>query len=376
MAESTIWTIAPEMAKSTIWTTAPEMAKSTIWTTAPEMAESTIRIIPPEMAESVSDPTGSQLQVVENHSPSKSVGQTLRSRNIQSVTPKMALDTRTEHDTTLSSDTTGLERRLNGSTPRSHKTIIVFGETGVGKSSLINLMAGEEVANISPGMQRCTMHWQDYIISFGGDSYKVFDTMGLEEPLLGIKEYLEGVENAYRLIKALDHEGGIDLLLFCIRAGRDSPALQSNYRLFHEFLCEKKVPIFLVITGLERERRMEDWWDRNKRTFEKFRIRVAGHACITAASRLSGRHRVLYEESRITIRNVVKKFTADGQKPAWTGADNLFSSLMRLKLKALREWNLHVKKRNIATHLTKRCGISGEVAQQLVGMMKQTRSNS
>jgi predicted GTPase len=239
---------------------------------------------------------------------------------------------------------------------------------GVGKSSLINLMAGEEVANISPDTQRCTMRWQEYTISFGGDSYKVFDTMGLEEPWLGIKGYLETVENAYGLIKALDHEGGIDLLLFCIRAGRDFASLKSNYQLFHEFLCEKKVPIVLVITGLEREQKMEDWWDRNKRTLEIFRIQVAGHACIT--SKLIGRHRDLYEESRITIRNLVKQFTADGQKQAWTGVDSPFKSLI-LRLKELLTGNLHVKKRNIASHLTKRCGISRGVARQLVGTMKQ-----
>ncbi|KAG1721524.1 kinase-like domain-containing protein [Suillus lakei] len=238
----------------------------------------------------------------------------------------------------------------------SQKNIVVFGETGVGRSSLINLMAGEEVANISPDIQRCTMHWQEYTISFGGDSYKVFDTVGLEEPGLGVRGYLETVENAYRLVKALDREGGIDLLLFCIRAGRLTATLQSNYRLFHEFLCEKKVPIVLVITGLERERTMEDWWDRNKKAFEKFRIQVAGHACITAASGLDGMQRVLYEESRITIRNLVEQFTADGQKQH--GQERT-------------AWNLHVKKKNIASHLMKRCGISKEVAQQLVGMMKQ-----
>ncbi|KAG1724273.1 P-loop containing nucleoside triphosphate hydrolase protein [Suillus lakei] len=248
--------------------------------------------------------------------------------------------------------------------------VVVFGETGVGKSSLINLMAGEEVANISPDIQRCTMHWQEYTISFGGDSYKVFDTVGLEEPGLGIKGYLETVENAYRLVKALDREGGIDLLLFCVRAGRLTATLQSNYRLFHEFLCEKKVPIVLVITGLEREKRMEDWWNRNKRDFEKFRIQVAGHACITAASGLDGRQKDLYEESRIIVRNLVQQFTADGQRQAWIGADNRFKSFI-LKLKELLIRNLHLKKKNIASHLMKRCGISKEVAQQLVGMMKQ-----
>ncbi|KAG2746409.1 hypothetical protein P692DRAFT_20670214, partial [Suillus brevipes Sb2] len=251
-----------------------------------------------------------------------------------------------------------------------HKIIVVFGDTGAGKSSLINLMAGKEVAHTSPGTQRCTMQWREHTISFGGEFYKVFDTSGLDNPQLGINEYLESVENAYRLIKELDRRGGIDLLLFCVRAGRVTATLQSNYRLFHEFLCEKKVPIVLAITNLEREQRMEDWWARNHSTFDKYQIQVAGHVCITAANRLDGRHKDLYEESRITIRNLVQTFTADGQKQAWIGGHNLFVSLMR-KLRELLVGSLHMKTKDLVPHLTKRCGMSREVAKRLVDMIKQ-----
>jgi predicted GTPase len=231
-------------------------------------------------------------------------------------------------------------------------------------------MAGKDIAHTSPGMQRCTLQWQEYPIEFGGVSYTVFDTVGLEEPQLGIQEYLETVENAYKLIKQLESEGGIDLLLFCMRAGRVSGMLQSNYRLFHEFLCEKKVPIVLAITNLEREHRMEDWWVREHTNFNKYQINVAGHACITAADHLEGRHRALYEESRVTIRNLVETFVADGQQQAWIGGGNLIVSFMR-KLKELLGASSHMKSKDLVPHLTKRCGISKEVAKQLAEMIKQ-----
>ncbi|KAG2051264.1 hypothetical protein BDR06DRAFT_939293 [Suillus hirtellus] len=261
--------------------------------------------------------------------------------------------------------------RLKGATSKNRrKTILLFGATGAGKSSLVNLMAGKELAGTSPDMQRCTMQWNEYSIDFDGDRYTIFDTIGLDEPQLGIKEYLESVENTYRLVEELDRQGGIDLLLFCVRAGRVTPTLQSNYRLFHEFLCEKKVPIVIAITNLEREKRMEDWWDRNKDTFKKYQVEVAGHACIAAANRLDGRHQLFYEESRVTIRKLVQKFTTDQQKQAWTGGHNLFVSSMR-KQKALLTGGSQVRKKDLVPHLTKRCGISLDVAKELANMIKQ-----
>ncbi|KIM54992.1 hypothetical protein SCLCIDRAFT_1221509 [Scleroderma citrinum Foug A] len=71
------------------------------------------------------------------------------------------------------------------------------------------------------------------------------------------------------------------LLLFCICGNRITAATQSNYRLFYEVLCDKKVPIAFVITHLERERRMEDWWERNEAKILTYGIRSCGHVCIT-----------------------------------------------------------------------------------------------
>jgi GTPase SAR1 family protein len=249
----------------------------------------------------------------------------------------------------------------------STKNIVLFGETGAGKSSVVNLMAGFDQAKTSPDMGRCTMQWQEHPVAFGEHVYKVFDTIGLEEPQLGMNEYLNIIANAYSLIKKLNDEGGIDLLLFCVRAGRVTANLQTNYRLFYEWLCEKKVPIVLVLTGLEREEEnMENWWTRNKQIFAKYEIHVAGHACITAANHLDGRHKQLYEESRGLVRDLIRTHTQGGGG-TWNGGEGLFARFLS-KLRELLQGK--PRKHDVVSILTKRCHMPPEAAKRLAGNIR------
>ncbi|KAG1852207.1 hypothetical protein F4604DRAFT_1629214 [Suillus subluteus] len=252
-------------------------------------------------------------------------------------------------------------------TPSAIKNIVLFGQMGAGKSSLVNLMAGNDEAVTSNDMQRCTPHWKEYPVTFGSESYKVFDTVGLVAPQLKRDEYLDAVEDAYKLIQHLETQGGINLLLFCIRASEVPDTLQKNYRLFHEFLCDKKIPIVVVITHLEHEAgTMDGWWKNNSGTLRDWNIRVAGHACITA---IKGNRPILYEESRVKIRNLVKKFTDDEQ--AWIGGNNTFVS-PRHKLKGPLVGNGSFHETNdIVLFFTQRCGMSPDDANKLADRIKK-----
>jgi len=251
----------------------------------------------------------------------------------------------------------------------SIKTVVLFGQTGAGKSSLVNLMAGEEKAKTSYGLEHCTLRWEEHLISFNGYDFKVFDTAGIDEPQLGIDEFLAVIENSYNLIMELQKQGGgIDLLLFCVRAGRFTSATQSNYRLFYEFMCQKKVPIVLVVTGLEREPHMDDWWTESKPIFDRSGVVVDGHACITAIQEMAWRLR--YEESRYLIRDLVLKHCCGNEGPRTMGDSWFQKFLSALVMKVLHRRHPFTRKEAVSV-LTERCGMPQEAAVRLANTMKQ-----
>jgi putative ribosome biogenesis GTPase RsgA len=56
---------------------------------------------------------------------------------------------------------------------------IIFGEMGVGKSSLINLIAGANLATASSGVTRCTLQSTEYKVRLHDSQYEVnlYDTV-------------------------------------------------------------------------------------------------------------------------------------------------------------------------------------------------------
>ena len=249
----------------------------------------------------------------------------------------------------------------------STKNIIIFGQTGAGKSSVVNLMTGTQTAKTSIGIQRCTLHWEEYSIGLDGHSLRVFDTIGLEEPQLGITEYLNIVQNSYNLITKLRQEGGIDLLLFCVRAGRFSSTTPSNYQIFYEHLCEKKVPIILVLTGLEREPKMDDWWTKSKHVFDKHGVFVDDHACITAINGAEWRNN--YEESQRLVRDLVLKHCFPNGRRGFNGGGGWFGRFMN-KLKVFLKNSKTPNKKDVVKVLTQRCGVPREVAVEMAEEIK------
>jgi tRNA U34 5-carboxymethylaminomethyl modifying GTPase MnmE/TrmE len=251
------------------------------------------------------------------------------------------------------------------------KNVILFGETGVGKSSVINLMAGAQVASTSANLEGCTLEATEYSFALPGEpSLCIYDTVGLNEPEMGVNTFFGAIEKAHKLITSLHDAGGIDLLLFCIRGNRITGTMERNYRLFFEFLCEKKVPLAFVITQLEHEDVMEDWWQRNEKTLGQYGMRPVAHACITAAPARVTALATKRAESLSALQKMLHDSLSTPNTPYAKDAWSWFTSMVdRLQSFLIKSLPKYFRRKFVLKNLKANCKLPDEHAQQLADML-------
>ena len=256
--------------------------------------------------------------------------------------------------------------------------IILFGETGVGKSSLVNLIAGAEIAQTSGDSEACTMAYRPYSFQVHGILYTIWDTRGFDEPDTTMEAkagYLAVVEQTHKLIQDLSAAGGVDLLVLCHREGRVTSTTRSNYRFFYEVLCGSNVPIALVITFLERRALMEDWWEQNFEVFERHNMKFSGHACVTG---LSGHSKS--QESRLAIENMLGHHDDDGRyhmPSSVRGAQDITSIIAKgrrvIPFYLTAIFQINIKKGDLEVFLRERCGFGIRDAHDIAHILAKER---
>ncbi|KAG1886598.1 P-loop containing nucleoside triphosphate hydrolase protein [Suillus subluteus] len=172
--------------------------------------------------------------------------------------------------------------------PPRGRNVVFFGETGSGKSSIINAIAREHLAETSDNATGCTLDHKRYPVTISDQRFVLFDTAGLGEGPAGTVPDAVAKRQLKRLLRNLmssrSPSDGIDLLVYCVSF--KTTALVRAYNTFYSEVCKKKVPIVVVITGLENEPNMENWWDNNKGKFKS--MHFAAHACVTALQEYPG----------------------------------------------------------------------------------------
>ena len=161
--------------------------------------------------------------------------------------------------------------------------MILFGECGVGKSSVVNLAIGSQVAKTSSDADACTTRTQPYGMIIDGEKYKLWDTAGLDGGTFGLFRAAIAERNLKIFIRNHLRKHEPSLFIYCVRASRATRALVRHYQLVRTATRDSLVPMVVVVTGLENARGdMEDWWHRNAAELSKHGMEFVDHACITS----------------------------------------------------------------------------------------------
>jgi len=127
----------------------------------------------------------------------------------------------------------------------------IFGNSGVGKSSLCNALFGKNVAKISD-VEACTREPQRIFIGKGKSGIELIDLPGIGEDPARQKEYVA-------LYESLAPE--LDLVLWTIKADDRNYAsgLEAYQQIFGK--C-KGLPVVFVITQVDKTNPTREWdWD-------------------------------------------------------------------------------------------------------------------
>lgn len=201
--------------------------------------------------------------------------------------------------------------------------ILFFGETGVGKSSIINMLLGSDKAKVSNDAAGCTATTTSYAGEIMGEQYYFWDTIGLNEGEKGTMPDTKAASTLYHHLRDLSKSGGVSLLVFCMRGPRVTAAGHKNWVLFRDIICGGKVPSVIAVTHLDAE--LDTWWSKNENAFHTYQIfpdrqvrrypggthvhADKGVACITATRGVLKRGYYTleeeYDESTIKLKRLV-----------------------------------------------------------------------
>jgi len=160
------------------------------------------------------------------------------------------------------------------------QNIVIFGKTGAGKSSLINLLLRRDAAPASNDALGCTTRNEDYRLPIDGMTYKLWDTPGLNEGSEGQVPAKTALRNLKSFVKPLIRRRNPPLFILCIHGLQNVTAQLRHYDSIRSTIGP--APFSIIVTGMDeyRPKPWSNWWDEHAVDLQSFEVASVDHAFV------------------------------------------------------------------------------------------------
>lgn len=161
------------------------------------------------------------------------------------------------------------------------QSIVIFGTTGSGKSSLINILLESEEAPASNDAIGCTATNDDYLFSIDERKYRIWDTPGLNEGSEGLVPAEVALKNLKSFVKErMRDKNHTSIFILCIEGSLDVKAQLRHYDSLKSTI--RGAPFSIVVTGMDRcsSSPWSKWWGEHQKVLQSFGVASVDHACV------------------------------------------------------------------------------------------------
>ncbi|EFC37768.1 predicted protein [Naegleria gruberi] len=233
------------------------------------------------------------------------------------------------------------------------KRVLIFGQSGVGKSSMINALANSKLP-VLDGAVGTTFESEE--VSFKDSSNQeilLIDTVGLSESATGTSSSIDSFIKLKNLLKK--STCGFNLMIFVTTKDRITGNDKANIELFKTILGDDKVPVIMVVNKSENLEDCENmvldlesnqWVTKNLLYIEQ----VYGKDCFACIKSTSfpctkgddltfseEEKKLVSEASRRIVLAMINKYSSKESVVLIRSSQDLFSKLVRM-------WNLFLFK--------------------------------
>ena len=248
--------------------------------------------------------------------------------------------------------------------------ILVFGATGIGKTSLCNALTGR-VRPTDNGARGITAKSHIYPPFQTGDcKIQIIDTVGLHESAHGT---VPAEQASIALIELLEKaKDGFSLLIHVTRASRITKEHDDDYKFFVEKMTQGRIPVILAVTGCENEQPMISWVERNQDAFSRFAYKELVPTCFASGGPMEDFFAPLRAQSREhLLRSIIQNALAEPSKLYGTGTGSSFrEAIYRIWNEFITITGLPDKYRtmvNVSAYaFMKRLGVPERIADALI----------